>query len=192
MEKMKKLLSVLLVAGFVLTGAFAEVYEATPCCCEKPALPNLTYDFELNGMVNPVAYGVTMNYGGLDLVASNDLYTLGCFDLSQNGATSTFNLGLTEGNWCKPLNACVGVTCTDFINSCCTPNSVATTIIPIGATVFNESPAMAQLATFGLALPCGYNAAQKIGAFKIKWVGNKFIAAGKYKATATINVTVGA
>jgi hypothetical protein len=178
MEKMKKLLSLLLVTSILLTAVYA---DTTQC----PGVETTAYAFKLDGNVVPTPYTMDVTYGDA-LLPETSIHV----DLETAGNSEAFSINLSYGNCCCAFDVAVDLTVGDFINQCCEGSDIPT-------TVYNKSVSPStifDLTTSGYeyeeTVLCGPNAAHSIGKFLIRWTPGADPAAGSYICTGNIDIIV--
>ncbi len=212
---MKKLMSILLIAGLLMTAVYADGTDAT-----APAESDT--EIALLGHGGPGGHGGHGGHGdggecGDDCFApqpaiddtnvclmakvcnvpyalnldydgtevQNNILVINGLKLSENGKTEAFKIGLTEGNNVDDLDFTVNFSCTEFISTQTAVNMYSG-VTPYAKEVGVPGPITSLMHTAG----AGYNPAATIGKFKFAWKGNKYVPAGKYLSNATISIVI--
>ena len=130
-----------------------------------------------------VPYALNLNYDGSEVL--NNMQLIDGLDLSANGKTDAFKIGLTEGNMVDTLMFTVTFDFTEFVSTQTAVN-MNSGVTPYAKEV--GTPGI--LDCFEHEVIAGYNPAATIGNFKFAWTGNKQVPAGRYMSCAKIMVTV--
>ncbi len=213
---MKKLMSILLIAGLLMTAVYADGTDATApaesdteiallghggpgghgghgghgdggecgddCFAPQPDIED-TMVCMLAKVCN-VPYALNLDYDGSEV--QNNMLAIDGLDLSANGLTEKFKIGLTEGNNIDTLMFTVTFDFSEFTSTQSGAVNMYSGVTPYAKEV--GTPGI--LDCFEHEVIAGYNPAATIGNFKFAWKGNKKVPAGKYISCAKIMVTV--